>query len=118
MKTRLHDQYMRFRLDQSDVQTLCDTGSVLQCIGVGSSNLSFEIKLTNEKPSAHFVIQCVEVLLPTAWTAGWAGNEVVGFDFDVLTDDGDVLRIVVEKDFPCAHTADGRAVYGKPERKN
>ncbi len=95
MKTRLHDQYMRFRLDQSDVQTLCDTGSVLQCIGVGSSNLSFEIKLTNEKPSAHFVIQCVEVLLPTAWTAGWAGNEVVGFDFDVLTDDGDVLRIVV-----------------------
>ena len=41
------------------------------------------------------------------------GGETVGFDFRI-GNDAQNLRIVIEKDFPCAHTAEGRAIYGKP----
>ena len=118
MKTRLHDQFMRFRLDESDVQELCERGSIRQDIIVGAKRLRFAITLTDERPSADLLNQSVEIKLPGTWTNNWSGNEVVGFDFDVSTESGIPLRIVVEKDFPCAHTADGRAVFGRPERMN
>ena len=52
MKTRIHDQYLRFRLDESDVEALCERGHVEQKIMIGVSAVAFQLSTGSGSPSA------------------------------------------------------------------
>ena len=118
MKSRIHDQFLRFRLEESDVRDLCRKGQVDQRVLIGQSELKFSILLSEGSPNVEISSTDIMVQLPQSWATNWDSDERVGFDFSVPSPHPDGLRVVVEKDFPCAHTADGRAVYGKPDRMN
>lgn len=54
--------------------------------------------------------------IPREWVRDWANNASVGFDFMAESSDGEPLRIVIEKDFPCEHDPDGKSVAGLPTK--
>lgn len=116
MKTRIHDQFIRFRLEEEDVNYLLQTGKISQSLTVGSDRVTFSIRLVSGGECAMLVGSSLEVCLPRQWTEGWGGNEIVGFDFDTCAGQGPALRVVVEKDYPCIHGPGGKSLYGRPAR--
>lgn len=100
MKIRLSDRMIRFRLDRDQVAALSDGSPVRNVLPAKEMGLVFQLHaVTGEYPTADLV-DGFRIGLPAAWLTGWPASDVVGFDFDVPMG----VRVVVEKDFPCAHS--------------
>lgn len=139
MKIRIHDNHLRFRLTEAEVADLLSSGSISSEMAVGHSILGFSIYLTDHpdrtdhpgstsvssskknRPTIELNQTYVRVEFPRHWTKGWFSNDIVGFEFDVVQPEHtnrDALTIIVEKDYPCAHTKEGKALFGKPVKMN
>ena len=108
MKVRLSESMIRFRLDRSEVEELA--GGKTLSLTLFPDKLTVGLKPI-VGPSATAVSKAgVLIGIPENWLLGWPDSDVVGFDFQVAEKDAyasatekDVVRIVVEKDFPCHH---------------
>lgn len=145
MKIRIHDNHLRFRLSEAEVADLLSSGNISSEMAVGHAILGFSIYLighpksighpesightgSTSDSSPHQILPTIElnhtyvkVEFPRAWTEGWLSNDVVGFEFDVVQPEHlnrDPLNIIIEKDYPCAHTKEGKALFGKPVKMN
>lgn len=100
MKIRLSDGMIRFRLDRDQVATLSGGSPVRNPLPANDMGLVFQLHpVAGERPTADLV-DGIRIGLPAAWLTDWPASDVVGFDFDVTPS----VRVVVEKDFPCAHS--------------
>ncbi|MDA1027520.1 MAG: hypothetical protein O3B41_00485 [Bacteroidetes bacterium] len=133
MKIRIHDNHLRFRLSEAEVADLLSSGSISSEMVVGHSILGFSIYLTGSSggildagpdkvnPTVELDHSYIKVEFPRFWTEDWFSNNIVGFEFDVVQPghpNRDALTIIVEKDYPCAHTKEGKALFGKPVKMN
>ena len=112
MKTRIDGQYLRLRLSQDEVQALVAGDILEQWVHFGAVRCGIQLEPVEQRQGVRMLDEKVVVYLPATWLVEWDSNEVVGFDFEVGFQEGPALRIVVEKDFPCVHTADGRKAFG------
>lgn len=110
MKLRILDNSIRLRLTRSEVDTLKDSGLVRGRVRFAGSN-AFDYVLESSpatvKPEAHISNNVLTVRLPEADVGRWADSEQVSIESEQVLDDGEDLKILVEKDFHCLAPREG-----------
>ena len=110
MKLRIRDNSVRLRLTRGEVDSLQTEGLVSARTGFpGGRSFSYLVESSpaSVKPAAFFSDNVVTVRLPETAVLAWATSEQVSIDGELLLDDGDTLRILVEKDFACLAPREG-----------
>ena len=104
MKLRVLDNSIRLRLTQSEVQKVSTDGLVRGRARFAGSN-SFEYVLESSpatvRPEAHISNNVLTVRIPKLDIRQWADSDKISIDSEQVLDDGERLRILVEKDFHC-----------------
>jgi hypothetical protein len=109
MKFRCTANSIRFRVRKSDLEVLEDRGEIRERITFSpGAVLSFVLKLgEGEGIHAGFSGGAVVVEVPRKVVGAWIGSSEVGLEVSQNTGvDGEVLHILIEKDFPCRHTTE------------
>ena len=110
MKLRIRDNFIRLRLTQSEVDTICSEGLVMAHVSFpGGAVLNYALESTpaTAKPSAHFSDGTLAVRLPESDVQDWASTEQVSIEAEEVLDKGDRLKILIEKDFACLAPREG-----------
>jgi len=110
LKLRVLDNSIRLRLTRSEVDALNTDGLVRGRVRFAGSN-TFDYVLESSpatvKPEAHISNNVLTVRIPILDIQNWAGSEQVSIDSQQGLDDGEQLRILVEKDFACLAPREG-----------
>jgi hypothetical protein len=110
MKLRIRDNSIRMRLTQTEVDTIAACGLVKSRVSMpGGAGLDYvlESSASTDRPTARFSNDALTVHLPESDVREWASSEQVSITGDEILDDGDILKILVEKDFACLAPRDG-----------
>lgn len=110
MKIRIRDNSVRLRLTQGEVEQLHTTGAVRSKTGFpGGREFAYGVECSpaNVNSAAFYSENAIVVRLPEAQVAAWASTEQISIVSDQLLDDGELLRVSVEKDFACLTPRDG-----------
>lgn len=110
MKLRIRDNSLRFRLTRSEVDTLRDDGLVDAKVNFsGGAMISYVVESSAAvlKPTADFVNNQFQIRIPEATIKAWADSDRVSISADEALDGGDVLTLLVEKDFACLAPREG-----------
>ena len=110
MKLRIRDNSLRLRLMRGEVDTLNTEGSVRAKTGFpGGREFAYVVESSpaSVSPEAFFSENIVTVRLPETTVHGWASSEQVSIESEQILDDGNSLRILVEKDFQCLAPREG-----------
>jgi hypothetical protein len=110
VKVRLSDDMIRFRLDRAEVSRLSQGMAIILSMNIAPTSLTMVLETSNGPAPTANSRGGLRVGLPSEWLDNWPESDVVGFDFDVRAEDSalamtpsKVVRVVVEKDFPCSH---------------
>jgi hypothetical protein len=96
MKLRIRGNSIRFRLTQSEVEKVKETGLVEEETDFpNGQNFVYLIKVADNF-STEFVGGKMSVLVPTEIANNWANSDQVGI-YETINN----LQIVIEKDFNC-----------------
>lgn len=110
MKLRVLDNSIRLRLTQSEVLTVRAEGLVRGRVRFAGSN-TFDYILESSpatvRPEAHISNNVLTVRVPKMDVAQWADSDRISIEAEQFLDDGEHLRILVEKDFHCLSPRDG-----------
>ena len=110
MKLRILDNSIRLRLTQTEVDTVNSEGLVrgeVQFAGSNSFAYVLESSPATVKPEAHISNNVLTVRVPQTDVSQWAGSEKVSIASEQILDDGEHLKILVEKDFACLAPREG-----------
>jgi hypothetical protein len=106
MKIRFEHQSIRFRLQQTDLDTLHQAGYVAETVYFPSGALVFRLEVEHSAESvwADLLDQIIIVHIPPATAHQWLTSEDIGIYASVNTVQGfQKLDIILEKDLPCEH---------------
>lgn len=110
MKLRVLDNSIRLRLTRGEVETVSTEGLVKGRVRFAGSN-TFDYVLESSpatvKPEAHLSNNVLTVRVPVMDIRNWADSDRVSIDSKQILDDGERLRILVEKDFQCLAPREG-----------
>ena len=116
MKIRFHNQHLRFRLDELEIRQLCDGQQIASRISLELTSFSIELNKSSELNPVLILNEGVlQVSIPEDWTHNWLSDDMVGFEFKIESKGNQSITVVVEKDYPCAHTKEGKAIFGTPQ---
>ena len=104
MKLRIRDNSLRFRLAQGEVETLRERGAVRgrsEFPGAVYFSYAVEARAGSAGATAVFERDGVYVRVPKVDISRWSLGDEVSLSYDVETDSGGSLRVLVEKDFAC-----------------
>ena len=106
MKLRLRENSIRFRLLQTEVRQLRETGNISETIVFGiapTENLTYSLRTSTAagQISAQLMNNQLEVFLPMQIAEKWADTGEVGLYGEQKIGDSATLKIIVEKDFVC-----------------
>lgn len=110
MKLRILDNSIRLRLTQTEVREICGDGVVKARVSMpGGSGLDYVLESSPgaAKPTARFSDATLTVTVPVSAVREWAETDQVSIAADESLDDGDVLKILVEKDYACLAPREG-----------
>lgn len=110
MKLRIKDNSVRLRLTRSEVEQLRDAGVVSASTAFpGGREFRYEVESSpaSVNPAAFLSDYKVTVRLPEGVVLGWANSEQVSLQGEQKHQNGDVLTILVEKDFACLAPREG-----------
>ena len=105
MKVRLLENTIRFRLKQSEVRHFGSDGEIKQITIFGplaEDQLTFALR-TSHSNDFHLSFNCKEVVLqvPASVVNEWMNSDMVGIEQSIDTGKGQVINVLVEKDFKC-----------------
>jgi hypothetical protein len=110
LKLRVLDNSIRLRLTRGEVETVSTEGLVKGRVRFAGSN-TFDYVLESSpatvKPEAHLSNNVLTVRVPVMDIRNWADSDRVSIDSKQILDDGERLRILVEKDFQCLAPREG-----------
>jgi hypothetical protein len=100
MKLRFHAGTLRLRLSQSEVARLADGGRVEETVTFAPEQVfSYALETgAATAVTASLGENRIRVAIPAARAASWAGSDEIRIE-----ESGGHLRILIEKDFLCAH---------------
>jgi hypothetical protein len=113
MKMRIQGNAIRFRLNRKEVAELAVAGRILEFVefaAAGDQRLVYAIEVDAELYAvvADYHEGKITVRLPQAQAREWLETERIGLDGEQALASGRTLRILIEKDFQCLHTGNGR----------
>ncbi len=112
---------MRLRLTQGEVDTIKSAGLVQARTGFpGGREFRYQLESSpaSVKPAAFLSDNVLTVRLPETTVLAWATTEQVAIRGEQQLQDGDLLSILVEKDFACLAPREGEDesdMYPHPE---
>ena len=110
MKLRVLDNSIRLRLTRGEVTAIGDDSVVRGRVRFAANNTfvyMLESSPTTVKPEAHVSNNVMTVRVPQMDIRRWARSEEISIQSEQLLDDGDHLKILVEKDFHCLSPREG-----------
>lgn len=110
MKLRVLDNSIRLRLTRGEVTAIGDDSVVRGRVRFAGNNTfvyMLESSPTTVKPEAHVSNNVLTVRVPQMDIRRWARSEEISIQSEQLLDDGDHLKILVEKDFHCLSPREG-----------
>ena len=111
MKIRIKGNFIRYRLTQTEVKTLGETGRLSEetRFGPGADEVfiyALEAKEGIDGLRAGFDGRKITLYLPATAAGTWFDEERVGFQNDVQVAPGVTLGLLLEKDFACLDNTD------------
>lgn len=103
MKIRIKGNSVRFRLTQSEVKQLSETGSVMETTEFEQATFAYEVQLesTITELQASFFENTIIMKVPKDMGIHWFDSDTVGFENRVVLTNGNPLHLLLEKDFTC-----------------
>ena len=103
MKIRIQRNSVRYRLSRTDIQKLSTEGYLEEVTPFGDSLFIYGVKKSADVSELTADFQNGKILLhiPEQLTDGWADNNVVGYDGEMLFANNASLKLLIEKDFKC-----------------
>ncbi len=105
MKIRIQGNSIRLRLSQSEVKSFDEKGRVEDRIEFGPGPTDTLVYVLEQgqiaQPTASFSNQQIKITIPAGLGLVWANSEKVGIEHETAFGKGQLLRILVEKDFKC-----------------
>lgn len=102
MKLRIKGNSIRMRLSQGEVDELASSGSVNDVINFGKTKMTYQLTLA--KSGEILVVYAANLIIiniPQATGAKWATSDQVGIEEDIDLGGGEILSVLIEKDFKC-----------------
>jgi hypothetical protein len=110
LKLRVLDNSIRLRLTRGEVTAIGDDSVVRGRVRFAGNN-TFVYMLESSsaivKPEAYVSNNVLTVRVPQMDIRRWARSEEISIQSEQLLDDGDHLKILVEKDFHCLSPREG-----------
>lgn len=103
MKLRIRGNSIRLRLLRGEVAELGAAGVLRETIDFGAASLTYILQTSGEtdKLSAAFGNGKIVVSLPSATAREWTETNIISLKGEQPINDGEFLKILVEKDFVC-----------------
>ena len=104
MKLRCTTNSIRLRLRRSEVNQLLDKGIVKESVAFTPDTLfcfSIQFDQQAEQVQAHWDNGNINLSIPINLGRQWGQSEMVGIATEQPIGDGQVLDLLIEKDFPC-----------------
>ena len=121
MKIRIRDNSIRLRLTRGEVDAINSDGLVSSATGFPGGRefrYALESSPASVTPAAFYSQNEIRIRLPETIVLAWATTDQVSIQGEQLLDDGDTLKILVEKDFACLAPREGEDesdMYPHPE---
>ncbi len=117
MKLRMQPNSVRLRLNQAEVAQFSKTGYVEETIEFApGTSLTYVLESSSSipMPQASYKNGELRVQIPTGSGMEWATGEGVGVSGEQPLSSGEVLSILIEKDFQCVHGEVDPKAYPNP----
>jgi hypothetical protein len=104
MKLRIKGNSVRLRLTQGEVARFAEVGLVEEVteFGAGQKLIYALVRSDSEENiCAEFAVGKLRVIVPAPQADQWANSSQVGVEVEQETDNGNKLKILIEKDFTC-----------------
>jgi len=102
MKLRIKGNTIRLRLTRSEIDYFSDTGSIMEQISFGNSQLTYSLQIADqENLTASFENNIITVAMPASMAKKWTGSNQVGNSAEMEIGNGKKLYLLIEKDFKC-----------------
>lgn len=102
MKLRIKGNSIRLRLTKTEVQQFAEKGIVEEQISFGLTAMTYQLQVANTiEVSVSYTKNTISVVIPTAIAKTWTDTEQVGIEAINSLEEGQTLRILIEKDFAC-----------------
>ena len=107
MKIRIHNDAIRLRLSQTEVNQLAKGIAIREELRFPSPYPSFIYALESvdkgNELTISFVAQKLSINLPASKIKNWAKTDQVGISETIPIESGATLQVLIEKDFQCLH---------------
>ena len=106
MKMRVQNNSIRIRLTRSEVEDFARDGRASASLRFGGdSTLTYTLQSAGalDAMQAVFTESEIHIRVPEAMAREWSGGDEVGMHGSQTLDNGELLDVVVEKDFQCLH---------------
>lgn len=121
MKLRIKENSLRFRVSRSDLASLIQTGRIEETIRFApehGATLTYALECSGAQKelSVRYRPQKVTVTLSLEEARKWSEGDEVGLYCTCKVGDGEVLELLVEKDFACldGNDADNEDAFPNP----
>ena len=103
MKIRIQGNSIRYRLTRKEVRELQEKGIVQKHTTFNRKNFAYRVleKEGITALEADFQNDTISLFFPKVENEKWADLERVGYANDMILDNGQTLRLLLEKDFVC-----------------
>jgi repressor of nif and glnA expression len=103
MKIRIQGNSIRYRLTRTEVRELQEKGIVQKHTTFNRKNFAYRVleKEGITALEADFQNDTISLFFPKVENEKWADLERVGYANDMILDNGQTLRLLLEKDFVC-----------------
>ncbi|MDX1364500.1 DUF7009 family protein [Arenibacter latericius] len=103
MKIRIRGNSIRYRLTKSEVSQLQKLGYIEEKTSFNSTQFRYAVKAKDNIDSleASFKENTITLNFPKKESEKWADSERVGYESYMVLEDGQTLRLLLEKDFVC-----------------
>lgn len=110
MKLRIRGDSIRIRVSQAELREIAERGRVRDTIRFGGGvglTYALETDAGAAAPTARYAGDVISVVLPERTVRRWAASEQVSIEGEQPLEGGEILRILVEKDFACLQPRPG-----------
>ena len=103
MKIRIKGNSIRFRLTQSEVKQLSETGSIVENTELGENVFRYQVKLMPKanQLQASYIDHTILLMVPETDGKNWFHDNTVGFEHEMELPNRKKLHLLLEKDFTC-----------------
>jgi dephospho-CoA kinase len=103
MKIRIQRNSVRYRLTRSEVALLKENGYHSEQTAFNGKNFTYAVaaKENITDLQAAFQEDTITLFLPKKESVKWPDSEKVGYENKMVLNDGQILNLLLEKDFVC-----------------